>query len=115
MRRLCMELAGHYRNLMLCALPGGTSLLTGISPEEESAYTQRKDFPQTEAIRAINAFGSALEKMSRGTDQRIELELAVFSLTQPEAAAQVVIQQAAPVPLSLIHICAHKIVDADEL
>ena len=34
MRRLCMELAGHYRNLMLCALPGGTSLLTGISPEE---------------------------------------------------------------------------------
>ena len=98
MRRLCMELAGHYRNLMLCALPGGTSLLTGISPEEESAYTQRKDFPQAEAIRAINAFGSALEKMSRGTDQRIELELAVFSLTQPEAAAQVVIQQAAPAP-----------------
>jgi len=98
MRRLCMELAGHYRNLMLCALPGGTSLLTGISPEEESAYTQRKDFPQAEAIRAINAFGSALEKMSRGTDQRIELELAVFSLTQPEASAQVVIQQTAPAP-----------------
>ena len=89
MRRLCMELAGHYRNLMLCALPGGTSLLTGTSPEEEAAYLQRKDFPQADAIRAINAFGSALEKMSRGTDQRIELELAVFSLTQPMAAAPV--------------------------
>ena len=97
MRRLCMELAGHYRNLMLCALPGATSLLTGISPEEEAAYTQRRDFPQREAIRAVNAFGSALEKMSRGTDQRIELELAVFSLTQPEtAAAPVIIQQPAP-------------------
>ena len=97
MRRLCMELAGHYRNLMLCALPGGTSLLTGISPEEEAAYTQRRDFPQREAIRAVNAFGSALEKMSRGTDQRIELELAIFSLTQPEAAAApVIIQQPAP-------------------
>ena len=71
MRRLCMELAGHYRNLMLCALPGGTELLTGTSPEEEAAYAQRKDFPQAEAIRAINAFGQALEKMSRGTDQRI--------------------------------------------
>ena len=96
MRRLCMELAGHYRNLMLSALPGGTGLLTGISPEEEAAYTRRKDFPQSEAIRAINAFGSALEKMSRGTDQRIELELAVFSLTQPEiaAAAPVIVQQA---------------------
>ena len=91
MRRLCMELAGHYRNLMLCALPGGTSLLTGISPEEEAAYTQRRDFPQREAIRAVNAFGSALEKMSRGTDQRIELELAIFSLTQPETAAAPVI------------------------
>ena len=97
MRRLCMELAGHYRNLRLCALPGGTSLLTGISPEEEAAYTQRRDFPQREAIRAVNAFGSALEKMSRGTDQRIELELAIFSLTQPEtAAAPVIIQQPAP-------------------
>ena len=97
MRRLCMELAGHYRNLMLCALPGGTSLLTGISPEEEDAYTQRRDFPQREAIRAVNAFGSALEKMSRGTDQRIELELAIFSLTQPEtAAAPVIIRQPAP-------------------
>lgn len=94
MRRLCMELAGHYRNLMLCSLPGGTDLLTGTSPEEEAAYAQRKDFPQAEAIRAINAFGQALEKMSRGTDQRIELELAVFSLTQPQATAVV---QAAPV------------------
>lgn len=94
MRRLCMELAGHYRNLMLCALPGGTDLLTGTSPEEEAAYLQRKDFPQGEAIRAINAFGQALEKMSRGTDQRIELELAVFSLTQPQQPVQV---SAAPV------------------
>ena len=94
MRRLCMELAGHYRTLMLCALPGGTDLLTGTSPEEEAAYAQRKDFPQGEAIRAINAFGQALEKMSRGTDQRIELELAVFSLTQPQTSAMV---QAAPV------------------
>ena len=96
MRRLCMELASHYRNLMLCALPGGTALLTGISPEEEAAYTQRRDFPQREAIRAINAFGAALEKMSRGTDQRIELELAVFSLTQPEATTAPVVVQAAP-------------------
>ena len=46
MRRLCMELAGHYRNLMLSALPGGTDLLTGTSPEEEAAYAARKDFPR---------------------------------------------------------------------
>lgn len=97
MRRLCMELAGHYRNLMLCSLQGGTALLTGISPEEEAAYAARSETPQTEAVRAINAFGTALDKMSRGTDQRIELELAVFSLTQPVVAAQPVpAQPAAP-------------------
>ncbi|MBM6715410.1 DNA polymerase III subunit gamma/tau, partial [Gemmiger formicilis] len=104
MRRLCMELAGHYRNLMLCALPGGEKLLTGTSPEEEAAYAARKDFPQRQAVRAINAFGSALEKMARGTDQRIELELAVFSLTQPEAAVAVqpvaAAQPAAPQPFA---------------
>ena len=60
-----MELAGHYRNLMLSALPGGTDLLTGTSPEEEAAYAARKDFPQAEAVRAVNAFGAALEKMAR--------------------------------------------------
>ena len=86
MRRLCGELAGHYRNLMLCALPGGTALLTGTAPEEEAAYAARSDFPQSEAVRAIDAFGAALDRMSRGTDQRIELELAVFALTRPEPA-----------------------------
>ncbi len=107
MRRLCMELAGHYRNLMLSSLPGGGELLSGVSPEEEAAYAQRKDFPQKEAVRAINAFGKALENMARGTDQRIELELAVFSLTQPQAAvsaspaaAPQPIQPAAPQPFA---------------
>ena len=109
MRRLCMELAGHYRNLMLSALPGGTDLLTGTSPEEEAAYAARKDFPQAEAVRAVNAFGAALEKMARGTDQRIELELAVFSLTQPEAVpvalpaavpARPVVTAASPTPFA---------------
>ena len=106
MRRLCMELAGHYRNLMLSSLPGGAELLSGVSPEEEAAYAQRKDFPQKEAVRAINAFGKALENMGRGTDQRIELELAVFSLTQPQAApaspaaAPQPVQPAAPQPFA---------------
>ena len=97
MRRLCTELAGHYRNLMLCSLPQGTALLTGISPEEEAAYSARASTPQADAVRGIEAFGEALEKMGRGADQRIELELAIFSLTQSAAQPAVqVVQQAAP-------------------
>ena len=109
MRRLCMELAGHYRNLMLSALPGGTVLLTGTSPDEVAAFAARKDYPQAEAVRAVNVCGAALEKMARGTDQRIELELAVFSLTQPEAVpvalpaavpARPVVTAASPAPFA---------------
>ena len=85
MRRLCTELAGHYRNLMLSSLPQGTGLLSGVSPEEEAAYAARSSTPQEDAVRGIEAFGQALEKMGRGADQRIELELAIFSLTQPAA------------------------------
>ena len=97
MRRLCTELAGHYRNLMLCSLPQGTALLTGISPEEEAAYSARASTPQADAVRGIEAFGEALEKMGRSADQRIELELAIFSLTQSAAQPAVqVVQQAAP-------------------
>ena len=90
MRRLCTELAGHYRNLMLSSLPQGTGLLSGVSPEEETAYAARSSTPQADAVRGIEAFGQALEKMGRGADQRIELELAIFSLTQP--AAQPLVQ-----------------------
>ncbi len=88
MKRLCEELINHYRNLMLAALPGGGALLTGVPPEEESRYMQMAgEIPQAESIRAIQALGGAMERMSRGTDQRIELELALFSLTEPVAPA----------------------------
>lgn len=86
-KRLAEELINHYRSLMLAALPGGKSLLNGVSPEEEQRYLQKSaQLGQMEAIRAIRELGSALEKMTRGNDQRIELELAIFALTTPQAA-----------------------------
>ena len=87
LRRLCEELIGHYRNLMLAAMPGGKALLTGVSGEEEALYLQKcGQVPLGKAVQAIRSLGSALEKMSRGTDPRIELELALFSLTEETAA-----------------------------
>ena len=97
MKRLCEELISHYRNLMLAALPGGKALLSGVALEEETRYLQTAEgIRQGESVRAIRLLGSALEKMGRGTDQRIELELALFALTEtPQATQQPV--QAAPV------------------
>ena len=97
-KRLTEELIAHYRALMLAALPGGQSLLSGVSPEEEALYLEKgPQLGQREAIRAIRTLGTALEHMTRGSDQRIELELALFSLSEPPQQRQTVPVQAAPV------------------
>ena len=88
-KRLTEELIAHYRALMLAALPGGQALLSGVSPEEEALYLQKgPEMGQREAIRAIRTLGTALEHMTRGSDQRIELELALFSLSEPPQQMQ---------------------------
>ena len=99
-KRLTEELIAHYRALMLAALPGGQSLLSGVSPEEEALYLEKgPQLGQREAVRAIRALGNALEHMTRGSDQRIELELALFTLSEPPQTvptAAVSVQAAAP-------------------
>ena len=96
-KRLTEELIAHYRALMLAALPGGQSLLSGVSPEEEALYLEKgPQLGQREAIRAIRALGSALAHMTRCSDQRIELELALFGLSEPPQQPQAVPVQAAP-------------------
>ena len=95
-KRLTEELIAHYRALMLAALPGGQALLSGVSPDEEAQYLEKgPQLGQKEAIRAIRTLGNALEHMTRGSDQRIELELALFSLSEP---AQQVVQTVAAAP-----------------
>ena len=98
-KRLTEELIAHYRSLMLAALPGGRDLLSGVSPDEEALYLEKGPaLGRREAIRAIRALGVALEHMARGSDQRIELELALFSLTEPMQTQQAVTAQAAAAP-----------------
>ena len=99
-KRLTEELIAHYRALMLAALPGGQSLLSGVSPEEEALYLEKgPQLGQREAVRAIRTLGNALEHMTRGSDQRIELELALFTLSEPPQTAPAAagsVQAAAP-------------------
>ena len=112
-KRLTDELIAHYRALMLAALPGGQALLTGVSPEEEALYLQKGPaLGQREPIRAIRLLGNALEHMARGSDQRIELELALVNLAEPlqpvaqpiqaiparASAAPAVQEEASPIP-----------------
>lgn len=97
-KRICEELINHYRNIMLCGI-SAEGLLSGISSDEQQAYVNAaKEISQSAAIGAIKALGSGLERMGKGTDSRIELELALFSLCfdQPVKTAPPV--QAQPVP-----------------
>lgn len=94
-KRLTEELIAHYRALMLSTLAGGQALLSGVSPEEEAQYLAKgPQLGRAAAIRAIRTLGTALEHMTRGSDQRIELELALFALSEPPVQ---VAQIAAPV------------------
>ncbi len=95
LRRLAEELTAHYRNLLLAAIAPAGELLGGVSAEEEREYlSSAANYSQQHCIRAIRCLGKAMEQMSRGADQRIELELALFQLCQPEQQTVTVVQSA---------------------
>ena len=90
-KRLTEELIAHYRALMLAALPGGQALLSGVSPEEETQYLEKgPQLGQREAIRAIRTLGTALEHMTRGSDQRqtVPVQAAPVARAAQPAAVQ---------------------------
>ncbi|MBD5095098.1 MAG: DNA polymerase III subunit gamma/tau [Subdoligranulum sp.] len=88
LKRLCDEMILHYRNLMIAGMPGGARLLSGVSAEEEQRYAETASgISRRDAIRAIKTLCGALDQMGKGTDVRIELELALFRLCEEEPEA----------------------------
>lgn len=97
LKRLCDELILHYRNLMIAGMPGGAPLLSGVSAEEERRYAEAASgLSQRDAIRAVKALCAALDQMGKGTDARIELELALFRLCEDVPAAPAAFAATAP-------------------
>jgi len=102
MKRLCEELIAHYRTVMLLGAGAGDVGLN-LSPEDRRRYEdEAKQVSLAAAVYAMRVLGDSLDKMSRGTDPRIELELALFALCGAAAPAvqvapQQVQQTAAPV------------------
>lgn len=92
-KRLCDELILHYRNLLLAGMSDGQGLLVGVSPEEEQKYlAAAPGVPQRDAVRAIKILCGALDKMGKGTDARIELEVALFKLCEGAQEAPVAVR-----------------------
>ena len=84
LQRLCTEMIGHYRNLMVARTvkePGG--LIVCAPKVLEGLKEQAAQYPLEGIVNAINVFGAALDRMSM-CDRRTELETAIVKLCSPQ-------------------------------
>lgn len=85
MTRLCEELTGHFRNLMLMNTMRNPQDLIVLSEEEyKQIEEQAGKLALSEIIHAIDTLQRAAERMYRGADRRTEMEMAMIKLCTPE-------------------------------
>ena len=82
--RLCSQLAGHFRNLLMIHSSKKPEELILCLPETLERYRlQAKDFSPARLIRAVRVLQEAQSAMSRTSSRRDELELAAIRLCDP--------------------------------
>ena len=85
MSKLCDELINHYRSLMLIkTVRNPRELLIMTDDEFDTAFDQAQTLSLADIVYAMDVLQSAFERMSRGADNRIELEIALVKLSAPE-------------------------------
>ncbi|WP_407932305.1 DNA polymerase III subunit gamma/tau [Caproiciproducens galactitolivorans] len=85
MGRLCEEMSSHLRNLMLIKTTKDARGMIVVSDAEyESLTKQALSMPLSAILHGLDTMQSALEKMYRGGDRRIEFEMAMIRLCAPE-------------------------------
>ncbi len=88
MARLCEELSAHFRNLMLIKTMKDAHNMIVVSEAEYDKLTkQALAIPLPAILHGLDTMQSALEKMYRGGDRRIEFEMAMIRLCTPELDA----------------------------
>lgn len=85
MTRLCEELSSHFRNLMLIkTMKDAKSIIVVPDGEYEKLTTQAVSTPLPVILHCLDTMQDALERMYRGGNRRIELEMAIIKLCSPE-------------------------------
>ncbi len=85
MTRLCEELSSHFRNLMLIkTMKDAKSILVVPDDEFEKLSKQALSTPLPAILHCLDTMQDALERMYRGGNRRIELEMAMIKLCSPE-------------------------------
>ena len=85
MARLCEELSAHFRGLMLIkTMKNARGILAVPDDEFEKMTKQALSTPLPVILHCLDGMQAALEKMYRGGDRRIEMEMALIKLCSPE-------------------------------
>ena len=85
MARLCEELSAHYRGLMLIKTMKDARGILAVPDDEFARMTkQALSTPLPEILHSLDTLQGALDKMYRGGDRRVEMEMALIKLCSPE-------------------------------
>lgn len=85
MARLCEELSSHFRSLMLIkTMKDAKQLIVVPDDEYEKLSKQALSTPLPAILHCLDTMQNTLERMYRGGNRRIELEMALIKLCSPE-------------------------------
>lgn len=85
-QRLCEQLCGHYRNLMLAkTVQNPEGLLDCLPSEVDALREQVKKISLTDLLHSMTVLQDTTARMSKSLMKRAELELALVTLCEPTA------------------------------
>ncbi len=85
MARLCEEFSSHLRGMMLIKTMKNARSILAVTEEEWNAMQEQAlKMPLPTLLHGLDVLQETLDKMYRGGDRRIEIEMAMIRLTSPE-------------------------------
>lgn len=85
MMRLCDEIIGHFRSLMMIkSVRNPRDLVVLSDGEYEIAFDQAQMLSLSDIVYSMDVLARAFERMGKGSDNRTELEIALVKLSSPE-------------------------------
>ncbi len=87
--RLVSELISHFRNVMIVKSVANPSELVVCLPDEmERLVAVAKVLPLSEILRILNVLQTCLDNLSRSANKKVELEMTVIRLCNPETSVE---------------------------
>lgn len=113
MLRLCDELIGYFRNIMiLCTVKNAEGLIVASEAELSELKQAAAGFTAVQAISILNLLQESYEKMARGVNKRVEMETVLIracGVGGEERQKPLPAATAAPVPNATVNALLSRI------